>query len=85
MATITALPHDAPAVGVRARQRMRTAWNRAVAQAGTMVSAARLHTSPALTIGGLTSGVASAWHTFGVGAGLAALSAACFVFDWSRD
>lgn len=85
MATITATPHDAPAVGVRARQRMREAWNKAVRQAQATVSAARLRLSPALTIAGLTSGVTSAWHTYGTGAGLAALSAAFFLLDWALD
>jgi len=83
MASITALPTDAPRTGSGARQRVRAALAQARSRATAAVSTVRL--SPVLTVGGLSSAVASAWTTFGLGAGLAALSAAFFLFDWSRD
>jgi len=84
MATITASHLDAPTrPPIPRAARVRAVLADSVRRGTQMVSAARL--SPALTIGGLTSGVASAWTTFGLGAGLAALCVAFFVFDWSRD
>jgi len=89
MATITATPHDAPAVGARARQRMRAAWNRAVDQAGAMVSAARLRSSPALTIGGFitidTSAFQLAAGHVSPGIGLLVTGLSMWAYDWSRD
>jgi len=86
MATITALPTNAPRTRQGRRDRMRGAWSTARRQAATAVSAARHRDwSPEQSVAGLTSGVASAWTTFGLGAGLLALMGAFFAFDWSRD
>lgn len=89
MATITATPTNAPATGVRARQRMRTAWNKAVGQAAAMVSAARLRSSPALTIGGFitidTSAFQLAAGHLNPGVGLLVTGLSMWAYDWSRD
>lgn len=87
MATITANPIDAPSTGLRrARKRAHAATAQVRRQAATAVSAARHHNwSPALTVGGLGSGVISAWETFGRGAAWAALGVALILLDWSRD
>jgi hypothetical protein len=54
-------------------------------RAAKMVSAARLRTSPALTISGLASIDASAWTSFGRGAGLLALGISALLYDWARE
>lgn len=38
--------------------------------------------APLLTLAGLACGTWAAWHTFGVGAGLAALALSCWLFEW---
>lgn len=86
MATITALPTDAPRPRQGRRDRMRAAWTKARRQATTTVSAARHHNwSPALTVTGLGSIDIAAWETFGRGAGWLALGVSILAFDWSRD
>ena len=88
MAAITApaIPENTRRPRKWRRDRTREALAAAGRQGTAMVSAARHHNwSPALTIGGLASGVTSAWTTFGLGAGLLALAGAFFAFDWSRD
>lgn len=63
-------------------RRVRTALATACQQAVTMAGAARHRLRrPALVIGGLGCMDASAWHTFGLGAGLLALGASCWVFE----
>lgn len=48
----------------------------------SVVSAARRRCRrPALTIGGLGCADASAWHTFGLGAGLLVLAACFFAYE----
>lgn len=54
-------------------------------RAAALVSAARLHTSPALTISGLASLDLAAWTTYGRGAGLLALGASLLTYDWARE
>lgn len=77
MATITALPNDAPHTGSGVRDRVRAAWHRAVPQVATAASTARRRLRrPVLVVGSFACGVASAWHTFGLGAGLLAMFAA---------
>lgn len=85
MATITATPHDAPRPRHGRRDRMRQAWSTARDHATTMVSAARQHSSPALTIAGFTFIDLAAWETFGRGAGWLALGISILAFDWTRD
>lgn len=52
---------------------------RATAQA--VATARHRYRRPVLVIGSFASAVASAWHTFGTGAGLAALCAAGLLFE----
>lgn len=85
MATITALPTDAPRTRHGRRDRMREAWTKARGQAATVASAARRHSSPALTIGGFGFIDLAAWETFGRGAGWLALGVSILAFDWTRD
>lgn len=87
MATITATSHDAPTRTRQWRQdRVRATLAEVRRRGAAMVSAARHHDwSPALTISGLGCAVASAWTTFGLGAGLLAMAASFFALDWSRD
>lgn len=85
MATVTALPLDAPRTGSKVRDRARAAAARACRRAAHAVSTARLPVSPVLTATSLGCGVISAWETFGRGAAWAALAIAIALFDWHRD
>lgn len=87
MATITAPSHDAPTRTRQWRQGRVSAALADVRRRGTaVVSAVRHHDwSPALTISGFGCGIASAWTTFGLGAGLLAMAGSFFAFDLSRD
>lgn len=63
-------------------RRVRTTLAKWAAQGGTMASAARhRHRRPALVISSFTSLDVSAWHTFGVGAGLLVLGGLLLVFE----
>jgi len=86
MATITALPTDAPRPGSSARQRVRAAAARAVRQAAQAVSTVRhLDRSPVLTVSGFGFIDLAAWETFGRGAGWLALGISILAFDWAHD
>lgn len=62
--------------------RARAALAQAVRQGTQTASAARRrYRRPALVVSSFTAGVASAWHTFGAGAGLAALCAAGLLLE----
>ncbi len=84
---MTTAPLNAPAQPRRWRgTRLRETLTRGGRQGKAAVSAARHHNwSPALTVSALGCGVASAWTTFGLGAGLLALMGALLALDWSRD
>ena len=63
-------------------RRTRTALRAAVTGSAQMAGAARHRLRrPALVISGLGCMDASAWHTFGLGAGLLALGASFWVFE----
>lgn len=63
-------------------RRARKAFGTAVTRSTTMASAARHRLRrPALVIGGLGCTDASAWHTFGLGAGLLALGISLWIFE----
>jgi hypothetical protein len=84
MATITAdTPTDArtPRQWRTGRMRARLA---AVGSRGTQMASAARHRyrRPALVISSFSCGVASAWHTFGLGAGLLAMGAAGLVLEF---
>lgn len=83
MATITATHLDAPThTRTWRRGRVRAALATGRRKGKLMASAARhRYRRPALVIGSFGCGVASAWHTFGLGAGLLALSAAGLVLE----
>lgn len=83
MATITATHLDAPDAGIGRQQRVRAALVRARHQAATAVSTARRrYRRPVLVVGSFASAVASAWTTFGLGAGLAATAIAGLALEY---
>jgi hypothetical protein len=83
MATITATPTNAPRTGSGFRDRVRATWHRAVPQVATAASTVRRRLRrPVLVVGSFTCGVASAWTTFGLGAGLLAMFAAGLALEF---
>lgn len=83
MAAITALPTDAPRTGNRAWSRARAAAVRAFGTLrNTASEARRRYRRPSLVVGSFTSAVASAWTTFGLGAGLLATSVALITLEF---
>lgn len=80
----TAALTDAHARSRRWRwDRTRAALAEAARQGTTAASAARRrYRRPALVTGSFSSAVAAAWTTFGLGAGLLALSAALLALEW---
>lgn len=77
----TTIPAHAPAITPPWRK-ARTVLTTVTRQGAKMASAARHRLRrPALVIGGLGCMDASAWHTFGIGAGLLALGASLWVFE----
>jgi hypothetical protein len=82
MAAVTA-PARATAITPPWRARARAALATATARGAEMASAARLRfRRPALTIAALGCADASAWHTFGLGAGLLALAGSLALWEW---
>ena len=80
----TAAFTDAPDRSLRWRwDRTRAALAEAARQGTAMASAARhRYRRPALVIGSFACGVASAWTTFGLGAGLLAMFAAGLTLEF---
>ncbi len=83
----TAAYTDAPARPTTRRQdRTRAALAERARRAATVASAARRrYRRPALVTSSFGCGIAAAWTTFGLGAGLLALAAALFVLEYLGD
>ena len=77
-----AIPAHTPAISPPWR-RVRDALATVAAKGAQVASAARRrYRRPALTIGGLGAIDASAWHTFGIGAGLAVLGGFLLIWEF---
>lgn len=75
-------PGHAPSTTPRTWQKAWHALREGARKGADTASAARHRLRrPALVVAGLTCFTASAWHTFGIGAGLLTLGISCWVFE----